>query len=120
MLVYDITDRDTFNNIDSWLAELGTYAEDNIVKLLIGNKKDLQQIRAVSTDEALEYAKRNNMAFFEASALEGTNVHKAFDQIMHEVFRLAQSQPDKGRKTKSDNDRIKLVPKKPNKAKKCC
>jgi GTPase SAR1 family protein len=78
-----------------WVEEIKQFAEEGILKLLIGNKKDLSQIREVTTDEALAYAEKNNMAFFEASALDGSNVTKAFDHIINEVFRLSQNIPDK-------------------------
>jgi len=60
-LVYDITKYSTFQNIERWFAELREHAEYNISVLLVGNKSDLRQGRAVSYDEANSYAKKHSI-----------------------------------------------------------
>lgn len=49
LLVYDITRRNTFENLDKWVKELKNFAEEGIVTILIGNKCDLRQFRSVKT-----------------------------------------------------------------------
>lgn len=56
LLVYDITKRSTFENVERWLAELKEHADDGVVILLVGNKSDLRHIRAVSTEEGAAFA----------------------------------------------------------------
>mmetsp|Transcript_24794 Transcript_24794/g.17499 ORF Transcript_24794/g.17499 Transcript_24794/m.17499 type:complete len:82 (+) Transcript_24794:254-499(+) len=51
LVVYDITERTTFENLDRWLNEIRTHADQKIVILLVGNKSDLQQNRQVSYEE---------------------------------------------------------------------
>jgi small GTP-binding protein len=51
LLVYDITRRNTFENLDKWLKELKNFAEEGIVTILIGNKSDLRQFRSVKTEQ---------------------------------------------------------------------
>lgn len=51
ILTYDITDRESFNNINSWLSEIKKHAGANVVKFLIGNKCDLEEERVVSKEE---------------------------------------------------------------------
>ncbi len=51
LLVYDISKRVTFENVERWLKELKDHAEANIVVLLVGNKCDLRHLRTVSTEE---------------------------------------------------------------------
>jgi Ras-related protein Rab-1A len=50
-LVYDITDRQSFKDIENWLAEVDKFGNENVVKLLVGNKSDLENNRQVKTEE---------------------------------------------------------------------
>jgi len=88
LLVYDISKQSTFENVDRWLKELKDHAESNIVIMLVGNKSDLRHKRAVSTEDAMAFAERNNLAFIETSALDSTGVNEAFRQILTEIYRL--------------------------------
>jgi GTPase SAR1 family protein len=56
--------------------------------MLIGNKSDLRHLRAVSTEEAMAFAEKNNLAFIETSALEATGVDTAFQRILTEIYKL--------------------------------
>ena len=78
ILVYDITDRQSFKDIENWLAEVERHANENVVKLLVGNKCDLESARQVSTEEGKEFAESLGIKFLETSAKETTNVDKAF------------------------------------------
>jgi Ras-related protein Rab-11A len=71
MLVYDITRRPTFDHVARWLDELRAHADRSIVIMLIGNKADLAQKRAVSTEDAIAFAEEQGLFFSEASALSG-------------------------------------------------
>lgn len=82
LLVYDISKQSTFENVERWLRELRDHAESNIVIMLVGNKSDLRHKRAVSTEDAMSFAQRNNLAFIETSALDSTGVEDAFRQIL--------------------------------------
>ena len=86
LLVYDITRKATFENIDKWLAEIKLSSNNEINMILIGNKCDLEDKREVSIEEAQNKAKLLNMAFMETSALNGTNVEKAFNELVNNVY----------------------------------
>jgi len=51
IVTYDITDRDSFNAVQTWMGEVEKFAQDNITRILVGNKTDLESRRAVSTEE---------------------------------------------------------------------
>jgi Ras-related protein Rab-1A len=51
-IVYDVTDRESFNNVKQWLSEIDRYASDSVCKLLVGNKCDLVDSKVVDTEEA--------------------------------------------------------------------
>ena len=82
LLVYDISKHVTFENVERWLKELRDHAEPNIVIMLVGNKSDLRNRRAVPTEEAMAFAERNSLAFIETSALDASGVDDAFRQIL--------------------------------------
>ncbi|KAK2454424.1 Ras-related protein RABA4d [Trifolium repens] len=88
MLVYDMTKRQSFDHMSRWLDELRGHADANIVIMLIGNKCDLGTLKAVPTEDAEEFAQRENLFFMETSALESTNVETAFLTILTEIYRL--------------------------------
>lgn len=88
MIVYDMTKRQSFDHLARWLEELRGHADKNIVIMLIGNKCDLSSLRAVPTEDAEEFAQRENLFFMETSALESTNVETCFLTILTEIYRI--------------------------------
>ncbi|KAL7593114.1 ras-related protein RABA1f [Lactuca sativa] len=88
LIVYDITRKVTFDNIERWLKELREHTDQNIVIMLVGNKADLGHLRAVTTDEAKAFSERENVFFMETSALESLNVEKAFTEVLTQIYRV--------------------------------
>ncbi|KAF2575681.1 hypothetical protein F2Q70_00000634 [Brassica cretica] len=88
MLVYDITRRQTFDHIPRWLEELRAHADKNIVIILIGNKSDLEDQRAIPTEDAKEFAEKEGLFFLETSAFNATNVESAFSTVLNEIFNI--------------------------------
>ncbi|XP_072976604.1 ras-related protein Rab11C [Typha angustifolia] len=87
-LVYDITKKQTFDNVQRWLRELRDHADSNIVIMMAGNKSDLKHLRAVSEDEAQLLAEKEGLSFLETSALEAVNIEKAFQTILTEIYHI--------------------------------
>lgn len=85
IVVYDITDQESFNNVKQWLQEIDRYACENVNKLLVGNKCDLTAKRAVETAAAKEYADQLGIPFLETSAKSSTNVEQAFLTMASEI-----------------------------------
>ena len=85
-IVYDITRKSTFENIDKWIADLKTNGDSNISIVLIGNKSDLEEKREVTKEEGLKKSQDCKTAFMETSALNGDNVHKAFDELIEQIY----------------------------------
>ncbi|KAH7730738.1 RAB-1 protein [Aphelenchoides avenae] len=88
IVVYDITDQDTFNNVKQWLQEIDRYACENVNKLLVGNKCDLTSKRAVETNVAKDYADQLGIPFLETSAKSSTNVEQTRDTAIALVQKL--------------------------------
>jgi Ras-related protein Rab-1A len=78
IIVYDITDMESFNNVKEWMSEIDKYANDSVCKLLVGNKCDLAESRVVETAVAQAYADEIGIPFLETSAKDSINVEEAF------------------------------------------
>ncbi|KMZ61497.1 Ras-related protein RABA1i [Zostera marina] len=86
IIVYDITRRDSYENVKRWLTEVKKYASTNVVIILVGNKADLHDLRAVTTEEADAFAKKENIFFMETSALKSTNVCDSFNELLKQIY----------------------------------
>ena len=108
LIVYDITKRETFFNAQEWLKKAQDFGESQIVISLVGNKCDLKHVRAVTTEEAKEFAGRsylfqssivvnvnstvaNNLLFMETSALDATNIDAAFEELLGNIYNIVAS-----------------------------
>uniref|UniRef100_A0A7S0VY16 Uncharacterized protein n=1 Tax=Hemiselmis tepida TaxID=464990 RepID=A0A7S0VY16_9CRYP len=92
LLVYDVTNEQSFKNIEDWLKNIDKHTSQPVNKILIGNKMDLASQRKVSTEEGKKLAERLNMAFFETSAKEKSCVDEAFFALTRDIKkRLGES-----------------------------
>jgi len=80
-LVYDVTDRETFEAIRHWVRQIREHADSNVTIVLIGNKCDKGQLRMVSKEEGEELAREIQAPFFETSAKTNVNVEEAFHKM---------------------------------------
>ena len=87
LLVYDITNKKSFDNLDRWISDLKTNGDEKISIVLLGNKSDLESQRVISTEEGKNKAELFKFAFMETSALNGNNIEKAFDELIKEVYK---------------------------------
>jgi small GTP-binding protein len=87
MLLYDITTSLTFTSLGRWLHELRETADATITLMLVGNKVDLQDSRAVSPEEGVAFSRAENLLFIETSARDATNVHEAFAVLVGEIIK---------------------------------
>jgi len=78
ILVYDVTSRETYNKVSSWVSDARTLANPDIAIVLVGNKIDLAQEREVTFMEASRYAQENDLMFLETSAYTGEGVQEVF------------------------------------------
>eukprot|EP00246_Nothoceros_aenigmaticus_P011174 TRINITY_DN2950_c0_g1_i2.p1 TRINITY_DN2950_c0_g1~~TRINITY_DN2950_c0_g1_i2.p1 ORF type:complete len:200 (-),score=38.71 TRINITY_DN2950_c0_g1_i2:313-912(-) len=81
VIVYDITNVDSFQKAQFWVKELQKHGTPGIVMALVGNKADLEDQRSVSQEDAQAYADANSMFFIEASAKTASNVNELFEEI---------------------------------------
>ncbi len=81
LLIYDITARDSFKELENWLGEVERNATPQVLKILIGNKCDLEEDRDIKFEEGQAFANRNGMQFMETSAKANTNINEAFEAL---------------------------------------
>ena len=85
LVVYDISSRDSFNNVTSWIEDCKNQSPKTIFMVLVGNKCDLEDKRQVTYEEGKELADKNEMMFFESSAKDGINVEEIFENSAKEI-----------------------------------
>ncbi|WMV52003.1 hypothetical protein MTR67_045388 [Solanum verrucosum] len=93
LLVYDVTDESSFNNIRNWIRNIEQHASDNVNKILVGNKADMDESkRAVPTSKGQALADEYGIKFFETSAKTNMNVEEVFFSIARDIKqRIAES-----------------------------
>merc|ERR1711963_1180040 len=89
LLVYDVTRRETFEHLQSWLEDCRRYSNKDIIIMLIGNKSDLGNKRAVSREEGESFAEKNGLTFLETSAKTAENVEAAFIDSARKIHSLS-------------------------------
>jgi Ras-related protein Rab-1A len=85
VVVYDVTDRESFSRVRMWMQEIVKYAGPSAQKLLVGNKVDLVSKRVVSTDEGRMMAEELEVHFLETSALNSHNVESTFEMLLRDM-----------------------------------
>ncbi|XP_060528356.1 ras-related protein Rab-37-like isoform X2 [Cylas formicarius] len=97
LLLYDVTNKTSFDNTRAWLGEIHEYAQDDVVIMLLGNKADCGSDRAVRREEGERLAREYNVTFMETSAKSGQNVDLAFHAIAKELKYRQTGQKDPNR-----------------------
>jgi small GTP-binding protein len=98
ILVFDLSDRASFGDLPHWLNDIHNLCDPNAIVMLIGNKRDLVQQRAVAQSEAEAFAQMHQLSYLETSALSGDNIQDAFHRAAAAVSRknLAGLRADPG------------------------
>ena len=123
LLVYDTTSAQSFENVGKWLSEIKEKTNKDIRLILVGNKIDLKDSKAVSTEQALAKAKEWDIPLMETSAKDATNVTEAFHDLLKEMYcelsKTLQLVENKNINNKGNNT-IELDVDEQKKKKKCC
>jgi len=108
IMVYDVTNQESFDHVEEWLSEVDRYASESTSKLLVGNKADLIEEKRVSEETAQRFSEKLGIPFLETSAKTATNVDAAFLTMAKELIksRTAKGTGDKD----GGNGAVKLRP----------
>lgn len=85
IVVFDLADRDSFENLDYWFNDLKSYSKENIPVIIVGNKSDLLNEQQVTKEEAEKYAKEKNCNFYATSSKDSVNIFKIFEVIAAKI-----------------------------------
>ena len=103
ILMYDITNRETFRLISKWLDNIFEIKDKDFPFILIGNKYDLKDKREVSEEEGLEAAKKYNTTYFETSAKKGINVEKAVNELINKIITKKEEKSENKKEKEEEN-----------------
>ncbi len=101
VLIYDVTNANTFNNIKAWLSQIKEHANEKVKIVIVGNKIDSEETRQVSTEQGEALAKEYDLKFFETSAKNNIGVEQCFQFIVNEIYEQSEKTNDR-RKSKAD------------------
>mmetsp|Transcript_11170 Transcript_11170/g.14883 ORF Transcript_11170/g.14883 Transcript_11170/m.14883 type:complete len:209 (+) Transcript_11170:131-757(+) len=102
IVVFDVTDQVSYNNVKQWLKEIERYACENVNKLLVGNKCDLEDKRQVAYETAKEFADDLQISYIETSAKNATNVDETFIKIASEIQKHKQGPQESAPESQGD------------------
>eukprot|EP00298_Acanthocystis_sp_HF-20_P013022 c20169_g1_i1.p1 GENE.c20169_g1_i1~~c20169_g1_i1.p1 ORF type:complete len:206 (-),score=56.00 c20169_g1_i1:141-758(-) len=119
IIVYDISERRSFDHVEDWLQEVSKHSKEGVIKMLIGNKCDRIPQRVVSTDEGIQLAQKHGMKFIETSSKDGTNVEKAFFLMAEQLIQFQQEQ-DRSRQIVGQQRSLIELKESETKQTKCC
>ena len=102
-VVYDISRKSTFDNVDKWIDELKNHGSEDVFIMLVGNKSDLKDKREISEEDVQKKAQLYNVAFCETSALEGKNIEYAFESLINEITKKVEKDKEKNNNKNSTN-----------------
>jgi len=95
IMLYDCSDKDTFNNLVQWMDEVKRYAPENVTAIIVGNKCDKTD-KVVDSTTGKEFASSHNYLFFETSAKTGENVAKCMEEIARAIMARSSASQTSG------------------------
>ena len=119
LIVYDITRKNTFDNIDKWITDLKLNGDKNLCIIILGNKSDLIDKREINKNDGIKKAEMYKTAFLETSALNGDNISKAFDELIEQIVINNKNIFQDDNENEIDKG-VNLNDEKNNNNKKCC
>eukprot|EP00958_Prasinococcus_capsulatus_P010904 scaffold1072_cov356-Prasinococcus_capsulatus_cf.AAC.4 len=122
LLVYDITDTESFDRVKAWVKELRSMAGKDIIITLAANKCDLEKNRQVSTEDGERYANSIDAQIFNTSAKLNKGVEQAFLNVTRRLVTKSRSNSGAGASGYGNKKSLLIVEDKPDKPKSssCC
>ena len=99
VVAFDVTNEDTFKNVRKWMESIFEHADQNICKVMVGNKIDLEDERKIPQKEAQDLANQFQMKYFEASAKMDMGISQFFETLMTQVWQKRQESGGETRQT---------------------
>lgn len=90
LLVFDITNRESYDHVESWIRQMSEVTDSRCAKVLVGTHGDMASVRVVTTEEILELSRKRNMPYIETSAKAALNVGDAFSQLVENMLKISK------------------------------
>ena len=121
MIVFDLTDKDSFDHLKNWMSDIDRFAKEGVMKILVGNKADLDYKRVISSDTAKEFARKYGIEYLETSAKESVNIEDLFISTTKTFISTQMTNPLKKSNANFTNEGI-MIPNKKKEEKEggCC
>ena len=100
LLLYDITNIQTFESVKQWVTQIREEATQNVIVYLVGNKSDMEEEREVQKEKGEQLAEKLGFPFTESSAKNGINVNETFEDLAERIDKLYGNKPQKPVKNK--------------------
>lgn len=91
VLVFDVTNRDSFEHVEKWLREIKDHGDTTASIILVGNKIDLVNARVISQGECIEWASKTGLYYIETSAKQGVGIEDMFTTLAGEIYKKKKS-----------------------------
>jgi len=115
IFVYDVTEVESFANLTQWIDEVQRYANEDVNRVIVGNKIDSVEERAIDLQRAKEFAAKEGIQYYETSAKTGENVEQVFTELVQAICNRMQvnTRPRSNTATKHESKKIKIDEKPP-------
>lgn len=120
IIVFDLTDKDSFDHLKTWLADIDKYAKEGVMKVLVGNKCDLVEKREVSSEMVRDFSKKYGMEYVETSAKDASNVESLFVSTTKTFISNSSGQTKKNQKDFTPGISLSNTQQKTEEKKDCC
>ena len=120
IIVYDITDQATFEHVKNWMVEIDKFAKQGVLKVIVGNKKDLEDKRQVPEELGKNFAEKNGVKFMEVSAKKNINIEELFLDINKCLLEKHLKIINESKSSTSVNNNVALNQLVKHKKRKCC
>ena len=98
LIVFDVTNELSFKNVTNWVECINKFAKSNVLRILVGNKTDLEDKRVITTEEGKQLAEENGLKYYEISALKIQGLQEMFEDIAKEYVEIYEQKSFKNLK----------------------
>jgi Ras-related protein Rab-1A len=109
LIVFDLSDRESFEHVRNWMADIDKFAKEGVYRILVGNKCDLENSRKVRKEEGNEIANKYGIKYIETSAKETTNIDDLFESTAKHLLSKQINNPTLGKGTQGRKAGIDLI-----------
>ena len=105
LIVYDVTSKKSFENVTTWVECVDKFAKSNVLRILVGNKTDLEDKRVISKEEGKKLAEENGLKFYEISAKTMNGLVEMFEDVAKEYVQINEQKAIKNFQLRKEKEK---------------